>query len=502
MVASLPMTVAARRNARLQSAALATIPLVLFVAAAIPRVWAPGLVPFDEPRAAYVSEAVRRSPAPPWAIYAHPSLPTLALVEPLLQHLPAPVAAWVVLRGLLDALGVALLYLAARSLVSVGPALVAALLYGANPLAWDSARDPSGALGAVIAAAILLAAARFARRRTVPRGVMLAAVLVLLGVPAALRTGFDPHAVMPSLVMQTVSSVLTVMMAVVPFLLVLPTITCRFWPRWGGVAAAGLFGLLVFGVATELTVHEKWQSPFATLREWSALADAVRETTARVGTNEVVLPDERSTALSAGQLQALLGEDVTVRRVPATLLPSERETVFVLAPGAVQTVELQRASSLTTVSTSDGTDTGARIVTLRPRAESDWLARLPVIPDARFEDGSKLVGVTPVTTAPDRVAMLLYWELPAASDGRAIAMAGNVRGQADAASATGASFELPSVEARRSGELVVTKASLVVPGDVGADGRVVVSLRDANGRPVRTIGGQASFEITVSLPPR
>src|SRR4051812_17023975 len=91
-VTSLPMTVAARRNARLRSAVLATIPFVLFVVAAAPRVWAPDLVPFGDLQASYVSTAIQRGSPSLATIFGDLSLPTLALVYPLMSWLPSPVA--------------------------------------------------------------------------------------------------------------------------------------------------------------------------------------------------------------------------------------------------------------------------------------------------------------------------------------------------------------------------------------------------------------------------
>ena len=112
-------TVAARRNARIRAAALATVPVILFVIAAVPRVWAPDLVPFASRQGALVASAHAQAAPSLLTIYTDVSLPPLALLGPLLRLLPAPIETWVVVRGLLDAVGVALLYLAARPIVGV-----------------------------------------------------------------------------------------------------------------------------------------------------------------------------------------------------------------------------------------------------------------------------------------------------------------------------------------------------------------------------------------------
>ena len=174
------MMATARRNARLRAAALAAIPLLLFIVAAIPRVWAPDLVPFDPWEAAFVADA-RAHAADSWArAYAVPTWPALALADPWLRALPSPVAGWVVVRGLLDALGVAVLYLAVRRLVGPFGATVAGLLYAASPVAWAASRDPAGSFGPLLGAVALLAAVRLIERPTLLRGALLGVTLGLL----------------------------------------------------------------------------------------------------------------------------------------------------------------------------------------------------------------------------------------------------------------------------------------------------------------------------------
>jgi hypothetical protein len=496
------MTVLARRNARLRALALAAIPFVLFVVAAIPRVWAPDLVPFGERQAAYVLRSINRSSASLWTLYADPTLPVLALVDPLVRHVPSPVAAWVVVRGLLDALGVALLYLAARRLVGAGPATLAALLYAANPLAWAAVRDPAGALGAIVAAALLLVAARFVRRHTIPRGVMLGAVLLLLGVPAVLRTGFDPHDIVPSLVNLAIPSLLTVAFSLVPFLLALPFLSTRVWPRWGGVAAAALSCLFVIGMVAgpDRTTHAP--GPFSTLREWTALERAVRETAGRTGVQEVVVRDEAQTAFLAGPLQALLRHDVSVRKVGAmSLLPLEREAVFVLYPSdAPQPAELQRVSSLVVVAGQDGADTGARIATLRPRPAVDWLARVERLDDGAFADGSQLLGVNAQPGADGSLVAALYWHLPVAPvQGHGVRF---VVGRNGAPTTEAIGMMLPPLDVRRSGEIVVQAAQLGPVPNGQPVATLQVTLYDSAGTIVRTSAGGISLDVPAGSAPR
>jgi hypothetical protein len=501
-VASLPMTVSARRNARLRALALAAIPFVLFVVAAVPRVWAPDLVPFGDRQAAYVSEAFRLAPVSLATFYLDPSVPLLALVDPMLRAWPWPVETWVVLRGLLDAIGVSLLYLAARSAVGVWPGIMAAALYAANPLAWGAGRDPAGALGALLAAAVLLAAVRFVRHRSVPRGVILGAVLLLLGLPAIFRTGFDRHDIVPSLVGRTVPSLLTILFSLVPFLLTLPFLTTRVWVRWGGVAATVVLCLAVIGAVAGPDRGTSQPGPYATLREWSALERAVRETAGRTGVHEVTIQDEAQSGLLAKPLQALLRGDVRVRTVSTSaLLPLEREGVFLLyPPDARRSAELQPASSLMHVIGPDGTDTGARVATLRPRPMADWLARVDRVEDGAFADDSTLLGVKAQPGADGGTDIALYWQLPVAA-GQALG-ARCVVGRAGAPSSDDIGTELPPVDDRRGGEIVVQSVHLRPGADGQQAGAVHVTLYDDAGTIVRTAAGGVSLDVPLGSAPR
>jgi hypothetical protein len=104
----------------------------------------------------------------------------LALAERVLGDTPQPVPAWVVVRGLLDAAGVALLYLAVRSLMGPLAGALTALLYAASPFAWELSRDPDSSLGPMLTAAALLAAVWLIRRPTLFRGAVFGVLLGLL----------------------------------------------------------------------------------------------------------------------------------------------------------------------------------------------------------------------------------------------------------------------------------------------------------------------------------
>src|SRR5205823_3321244 len=96
--------------------------------------------------------------------YADPTYPVAALADPMARDLPSPVGTWIVLRALLDSLGVAILYLATGRVLNRGAALLAALAYALNPALWAMARDPAGSFAGLVVAAGLLAAVRTIQR--------------------------------------------------------------------------------------------------------------------------------------------------------------------------------------------------------------------------------------------------------------------------------------------------------------------------------------------------
>jgi hypothetical protein len=350
----------------------------------------------------------------------------------------------------------------------------------------------------------LLAAVLFVRRRTIPRSVILGAVLLLIVAPAALRSGIAPQTNWSAAALRAVPHLLTVMFAVVPFLLVLPLMRRRLAVRAGGIAAAVLLGVAVIGLSLTLGQREQSSTRFLTLREWSALASAVRETAGRTGVQDVVVPGAGSDVdVTARLLRPLLRGDVIVREAPvAAILPLEHETAFVLRDtDAGQPVELRRASSQMMVATPDGTDIGARIATLRPRSAADWLARIDSIADGAFVDGSRLLGLTMEShpgSAPD---VTLYWQLPIAASpsplGARIAV-----GLKDALRGRPATDSLLPPDARRNGEIVVQAVRLLsIPSGSGAE-TLQVTVYDAQGGIVRTASGAESLDVPLRAMPR
>ena len=251
---SLPLTVAARRNARLRAAAIATIPFLLVLIAVVPRLWEPDLVPFGARQAEYVSAASSRVPLSWAALYGDLTVTPLMLVQPLLRELPAPVVLWVMMRGLLDSLGVAFLFLAARPLVGVWGATLAALLYALNPTTWAAVRDPAGPLTAVFMAAALWVAVRLAQRPTLLRGAILGVVLGMLA------RSIEPGLLVVALGALTLAlaraswkvgglTALALVVTAGPAILVRPDLSIA---RVGSYVALALPGWLVHGVAYQL----------------------------------------------------------------------------------------------------------------------------------------------------------------------------------------------------------------------------------------------------------
>ena len=645
---SLPRTVAARRNARLRAAALATIPLILFVLAALPRVWAPDLVPLDSWEAAYIAEA-RAHSVDSWAqAYADPTWPALALADPWLRALPSPVAGWVVVRGLLDALGVALLYLAVRPLVGTFGATMAGALYAASPVAWAAARDPAGSLGPVLGAASLLAAVSLVERPTLLRGAVLGVALGLLtrSLPLGLlvvvlgavtlasaradwRTGgltalalvltagpslFLPLArlynvPLPPNVAETFSLVSS---PLVPLLMIgaavallrhsnakVGVLFAAIWmcvgvlggdwlwrtsartivsgvllddlmrvpghshyflacavtvvalavshkrvARWCGRLAALLAVVaLMAGTAIDMRYDaeaERSTPPFTlgggysaalqgtryrptgslfispSLREVTAVTDALEEAAGRAGTREIVLLNTRLDPLLTQSPSAVGLDNLQTRSVgTAMVLPLERETVYLTSainPEAEEPwlpVEAQRPSSSVSIFTPGGADTGARIVTIRSRPVADWLARIRAVADGRFADGSVLLGVYREPRTDGTLDLTLYWQIPAAADGRSLGARAQVlvdgapppnRFQIAmpvrrALGMPPGSASFPAVEARRGGELVVQVIRLEVDSGRGRTTSLGVAVFDDRNQPVRTVAGEADLAL-------
>ncbi|MCC7372133.1 MAG: hypothetical protein IT306_27200 [Chloroflexi bacterium] len=177
---SLPLTATAVRNARLRAAGIALIPALLFLFAAAPRLLQPDLVPFGSTQARYVTAAENAGVVSGWQLVGDPSHSALAWTYALLAVQSSPVIGWVIVRGLLDALGVAFLYLSARPILGVRGAVALGLLSSVSPILWSASRDPAGSLSALLTALALWAGVALARRPTLVRGGLFGLALGLL----------------------------------------------------------------------------------------------------------------------------------------------------------------------------------------------------------------------------------------------------------------------------------------------------------------------------------
>lgn len=389
---SLPPTVASRRNARLRAAALAAIPLILFVLAAGPRVWAPDLVPFGPRQAAYVAQAEQLAPVSWTAAYTDASVSALAIFESVLRTRPSPTVPWIVFRGLLDAAGVVLLYVAARRVSGPLAGTLAALLYAASPFAWALSRDPAGSIGPVLTSASLLAAVCLIARPTPIRGailgvtlgllarslpfgpliVVLGAVALVVGRAGWLVSGVTVLALIVSAggvlfswvgfhVSARPSSIdLTAIQPVLPLLLAIPMGMRVRELRWATRIVVGVLAT-VAAATVAWTMHAdsqtEWQhSAFInrppgmhgegqrrpeaggslvwspSYRETAALTTAMREAAGRADVNEVVLlRGYLPEWLAPFPYDAMLDGVPTAALADNVMLPLEREIVFLAA---------------------------------------------------------------------------------------------------------------------------------------------------------------------------
>ena len=268
--------------------------------------------------------------------------------------------------------------------------------------------------------------------------------------------------------------------------LTVPTIARHRVVRW-----CGLIGVLaLLAIATHLTTSairldsqaERSRPAFATrsadlptvdeaaprlagsppsvpsLREATALTDAMRDGAGRAGAGEIVLlTTHLNHALREFPYGAFL-DGVRTRSLGSTMvLPLERETVYLVSvtdvpPGMTRpALEAQRPSSTVRVFTESGADTGPRILTLRPRPAADWLARVRTVTDGRFVDGSTLLGIGREAQADGSLDLALYWQLPVAAAGRPLGTSVQVRLQ-NPPSVTPRGEGFPGVKDRRGGE--------------------------------------------------
>lgn len=625
----MPQTAADRRNARLRALALAAVPALLFVLAALPRVWAPDLAPYGPRQAAYVTAAQSEGVGGLLAAYADVSRPALALPWPALLQTPVPLATWAVIRGLLDALAVPALYVAARPLVGTPGAALAALLLAVSPLGWAAARDPAGSFGPLLMALTLLTARRLIERSSLLRATVFGLVLGLLvrctapgwgfvlggaatlwiaraswrvwavtvlallmsagpalwaGIgtvaprrllsldallaPGLLAHGgvrgwadmFPPGAA-PIAVLAVPAAIVTWMLlaagtaaavrgvlhgrllpALVPAwallslawlamlpdasalatalppvaLLVATSLSCEYtaarWAAWIGGGALVLLGVAtttlgIFGLEAEahrqprISVQSQpGAMPAPTsLRDWWAVVDTAEEVARRVGVREVIVVSG-GTQDPAMLVASVLPGEVSPRFIlpNVSILPLEHELAYLVLAGQTLPIGLDRVSSSTAAVTASGADTGARLLTLRPRPPDDWLSQARPIHDGRFKDGSILLAVAPEQQTGGGGVLLLYWQLATESDGRGpgvqVALqprevAPGVRPPRPAA--------LPMLLAdhRRQGEIVVLRLPFPAQLPVTASRDLRVTLLDADGRVVPTTSGEDGLDL-------
>jgi len=257
------------------------------------------------------------------------------------------------------------------------------------------------------------------------------------------------------------------------------------------------------------TVERSASGPFrdptgtrANLRDWEAVTDAMLEVAQRVGADEIQVVGDTPLADVARWPDGWLRGRVRPRwPASALFLPLERETVYLLPADLHPTAVLEHPSSTTTIVTSAGADTGARLVTLRPRLAVDWLSRVRAVATSRFADGSAVVGIVADRTPDRQVDLTLYWELPAAADGRPLAEWAQVMVSASGQEVW-AEIALPPVTARRSGELTVTGTVLQNAPEVSGGSTLRVSLVDGTGRPIRAAAGAEAVEVPLGASAR
>jgi hypothetical protein len=252
------------------------------------------------------------------------------------------------------------------------------------------------------------------------------------------------------------------------------------------------------------------------LREVSAVTDAVREATGRSSTHDVVIPRSGLYALISRYLDSGPLAAVQVRPVgTALVLPLERETVYLLSTSNPEVeepwlpVEVQRSSSSVRVFTPGGADTGARIITIRPRPLTDWLVRARAVSDGRFADGSVLLGLLWQPRADGDLDLTLYWQVPTTANGGALGARAQllVDGAVPRAreqftmpfrhglSMPAASAPFPAIQARRPDELIVQVVRLDLDSNRLKMPDLRVALLDDRDQPIRTATGDANLAI-------
>jgi hypothetical protein len=239
------------------------------------------------------------------------------------------------------------------------------------------------------------------------------------------------------------------------------------------------------------------------LREVMALADALHDTTERTGAVEVTTWTGRTArAIRAHPEAPFLGK-VVVRSIDgsaATVLPLERETVFLFSDHHQRIdpielpIELQRPSSTVGVFTPNGADTGARIVTLRPRTLADWLGSAVTVSDGRFADGTLLLGVRRQPGPKSQTGLATYWQLPLSASSEPRGDRFRV-GLAESPQSQPGSGSLLPLDARRSGEIVEQIVWLQMLPSPGGATTLQVTLYDSQGTVVRTAAGAVTLDV-------
>jgi len=248
-----------------------------------------------------------------------------------------------------------------------------------------------------------------------------------------------------------------------------------------------------------LSCLEEPSAASASLRDWQSLADGVQDAAERSHTADLIVADgdERISSI----LGSLPGARIAIRRLAPDIgvLPLTGETLFILRRDAPRPAELARPSSLVGVATPSGTDTGARLATLRARPAVDWLSRTESVPAARFDDGSVLLGVLTRRDEPDRVTVTLFWQLappgqvasPPARWSRT-SLDGDRLGHQQ-------TLALPSTSDWRPDELILQRLPAFPTATAGTAPAFVVELLDANGRTITTQDG--AQQVRVPGPP-
>jgi hypothetical protein len=107
------------------------------------------------------------------------------------------------------------------------------------------------------------------------------------------------------------------------------------------------------------------------------------------------------------------------------------------------------------------------------------------------------VGVVADRSTPGRLSLTLFWELPAAADGRSVGQTARLTVR-DAGQPGQQDLRLPPVSVRRGGELVVQQTLSPLGAPAEGNPTVTVGLLDASGAPIQT--RDDTPEVTILAP--